>query len=413
MPHEPTREAASARQRVETASAFARREMLAEARQALQGARNALALRGDVGTAHWCGACLVALEIAARGGDVPELEAEAAQLRSLSGGGRYWMEQARARVGEHANRIDPARLDHVLAVLAGEAAPAAPQRGHPPTSEAANPDDAHRPPPAPEPLALSLASCVPTTTENEVRTQPVASFPSDSDMPAPSAGDTRRPTCAQPSSEQYAAPSTVEELDTAGINLPDAPPPFSLATAHCPEILGAAPKPKAATTHLPQAINGGVILVVLALSALLWASRSTAGVSATLSSISAFAAEHALSPGNTGRALQTASALGGAGEAVPHEHLVLGRALLAAGDTAGAVAAFARAAQTDSRGPIAWTAAETLARLPGHSASAADAYLLAFAAGLPAERAQTVARAQELAGRPERAQRVRDLSVAR
>ena len=133
MSHDPTDGAGSgafapdnARQMIETASAFAQREMLPEARQALQRARNALAQRSDVGPAHWCNACLVALEIAARGGDVQGMEAEAAQLRSLSGGGQYWSEQARVRVGKSSGRVDPARLDRVFAVLAGTAAPSTP-----------------------------------------------------------------------------------------------------------------------------------------------------------------------------------------------------------------------------------------------------------------------------------------------
>jgi hypothetical protein len=111
---------------IETASAFAQREMLPEARQALQRARGALAQRSDVGPAHWCNACLVALEIAARGGDVQGMEAEAAQLRSLSGGGQYWSEQARARIGMSSGRVDPARLDRVFAVLGGTALPTTP-----------------------------------------------------------------------------------------------------------------------------------------------------------------------------------------------------------------------------------------------------------------------------------------------
>ncbi|HEX8454607.1 MAG TPA: hypothetical protein VF647_21185 [Longimicrobium sp.] len=130
MSHDPTDGAGggalasdNARQMIEAASAFAQREMLPEARQALQRARSALSQRSDVGPAHWCNACLVALEIAARGGDVQGMEAEAAQLRSLSGGGHYWSEQGRTRIGKSSGRVDPARLDRVFAVLAGDAAP--------------------------------------------------------------------------------------------------------------------------------------------------------------------------------------------------------------------------------------------------------------------------------------------------
>ena len=91
---------------------------------------------------------------------------------------------------------------------------------------------------------------------------------------------------------------------------------------------------------------------------------------------------------------------------------LLGRALLATGDTAAAVDALAAAARADHRGAVAWAAAEVLARLPGHEAPAAEAYLLAFAA-VPEGRAETVARAQELAGRPDRARRVREQAVTR
>ncbi|HEY0152617.1 MAG TPA: hypothetical protein VGB92_11510 [Longimicrobium sp.] len=142
MSHDPTDGAGggalatdNARQMIETASAFAQREMLPEARQALQRARSALSQRSDVGPAHWCNACLVALEIAARGGDVQGMEAEAAQLRSLSGGGQYWSEQARARIGKSSGRVDPARLDRVFAVLAGDAVPSS--SGPPPAAELA------------------------------------------------------------------------------------------------------------------------------------------------------------------------------------------------------------------------------------------------------------------------------------
>lgn len=418
MPHEPTRDAASACHTIEAASAFAGREMLAEARRALQGARAALALRGDAGPAHWCDACLVALEIAARGGDVPELETETARLRSLSGDGRYWMEQARARIGEHASRISPARLDHVLAVLAGEAAPAAPLREPARSTDAAYPVVAHCPlATSPGPLVAPFAASVLPTAEDE-DAEPVflrgegggeldaiPAFSADRCAPSSTAAENQTAHCA--------APHAVVEPDTAGIDLPDPPPPSSGAApaiAHRREIVSAALTMKTVTRHLARSWVQGAVLVILALAALPWAFRSVYSSSAVLSRSSA--AEHALRTGGPARALQTASAPPEAGEAAPHTDLVLGRSLLAAGDTAGAVAAFARAAQSDSRGTIAWTAAEALARLPGHSACAADAYLLAFAAGLPSDRVETIARAQELAGRPERAERVREHAAA-
>jgi hypothetical protein len=124
-------------------------------------------------------------------------------------------------------------------------------------------------------------------------------------------------------------------------------------------------------------------------------------------------AEDALRGGDAALALEIARALAAGGDEAPRGHLVRGQALLATGDTAGAVDALAAAARADSRGSVAWAAAEALARLPGHEAPAADAYLLAFAAGLPAGRAETVARAQELAGRRDRARRVREQAATK
>jgi cytochrome c-type biogenesis protein CcmH/NrfG len=180
--------------------------------------------------------------------------------------------------------------------------------------------------------------------------------------------------------------------------------------AHDAERVTESPLLNRPAIRLPRFSVHGALLVVLVLPLMLWASRTVTGVSSVLPRSSTPAADP---PRRTEKPLQFASALPEAGEAPSHKRLLLGHALLAAGDTAGAVAAFAQAAQGDSRGALAWNAAETLARLPGHSASAADAYILAYAAGLPADRAETVARAQELAGRPDRARRVRDQSVAR
>lgn len=175
----------NARQMIETASAFARREMLPEARQALQRARSALSQRSDVGPAHWCNACLVALEIAARGGDVQGMAAEAAQLRSLSGGGQYWSEQARARIGKSSGRVDPARLDGVFAVLAGEAVPtpsAPPPAAEPPAFRV--PDTRS---PSPEGTSRGLIAPTPrpvARVEASPEAAPLVEAPS-ADVPAP------------------------------------------------------------------------------------------------------------------------------------------------------------------------------------------------------------------------------------
>jgi hypothetical protein len=413
MPHEPTREDASARHLVEAASVFAKREMLTEARQALQSARAALTLRSDVGPAHWCDACLVALEIAARDGDVQEMESEAAQLRSLSGAGRYWAEQARARICEHAGRLGPARLDRVFAVLAGEASPAAPRHESPPSPDCTYSSIAHTSVPAsPEPTTPQASALHAAPAESHAK--PHAEL--DVDMPAFSLEVTLAPssTGTELPAEHHATPLPLVELASAGIllvNTPPPPPPSAThAMAHDAERVTESPLLKRPAIRLPRFGVEGALLVVLVLPPMLWASRTVTGVSSVLPRSSTPAAEP---PRRTEKPLQFASALPEAGEAPSHKRLLLGHALLAAGDTAGAVAAFAQAAQGDSRGALAWNAAETLARLPGHSASAADAYILAYAAGLPAHRAETVARAQELAGRPDRARRVRDQSVAR
>jgi hypothetical protein len=177
----------NARQMIETALAFAQREMLPEARQALQRARSALSQRNDVGPAHWCNACLVALEIAARGADVQGMEAEAAQLRSLSGGGLYWSEQARARIGKSSGRVDPARLDRVFAVLAGDAVPtssAPPLAAEPPAFRAR---DAR--PPAPEGISRGLIAPTPRrVAAEEAPPEPAPSVEAPSAaVPAPAA----------------------------------------------------------------------------------------------------------------------------------------------------------------------------------------------------------------------------------
>jgi hypothetical protein len=214
MAHDPTESGATApdnaRQMIETASAFAQREMLPEARQALQRARTALAQRSDVGPAHWCNACLVALEIAARGGDAQGMEAEAAQLRSLSGGGQYWSEQARARIARSHGRVDPSRLDRVYAVLAGEAAPAHPAPEPPPPAPT-RPEGMARGIIAPTPRPPADPAPSPRAEPAEPPAPPAASAPAA--PPAASAGtppaapaDTR-PAPPVPRAEPEPAPA--------------------------------------------------------------------------------------------------------------------------------------------------------------------------------------------------------------
>lgn len=419
MPHEPTPGASSARQLIESASAFARREMLAEAQQALQDARAALALRSDVGPAHWCDACLVALEIAARGGDVPELETEAAQLRSLSRGGRYWTEQARARVGGCAGRINPAHLDRVFAILAGEATPAAPHRDSPPI-EGAYEAAAAPPVPARGPLTDPLlAEDHPTPDDSPIEAADVGwtarLSESANDLHSILVEDRRHAAGSVdvPLTSRTTPLLVAPAVEPAGLPLPE-----PLPTRHAARYgmltlpLGLTPQSGSHAGSRCRLVarrigpTAGGILVVLGLAAVICIYFFGAGLRVS-SPRPGSAAEQGTRRGGATHVLGFASMRGTDPESAPRKHLIRGQALLSAGDTAGAVAALSAAAQSDSRGTIAWTAAETLARLPGRSAAAADAYLLAFAAGLPADRARTVAHAQELAGRPERARRVR------
>ncbi|HEX8361896.1 MAG TPA: hypothetical protein VF613_17385 [Longimicrobium sp.] len=389
---------------IEAASAFIRREMLDEARDALRSARAALAVRSDVGPAHWCDACLVALEIAARDGDAPALAAEAAQLRALSGGRRYWTEQARARIAGCAGRIDPAHLDHVFAVLAGEPAARV----------------THVQCPADEPTNLIAAECpgaqqsgpLPAETlySTDLREEP-STCRVESSQDA--ADDLRSIAEGQSYSAGVADAPLADSLPASRgareTELPDVPP-LELASSRriVPRVqmlVFPGLHSASATRHRRRVVpHGRGIVAVLALGLVLWVHRSTG--------------DQGGSPGSTpeherlSRGAPSAFAAASLGRedrhGIPRNHLLHGQALLAAGDTTGAVAALSAAAQSDSRGTAAWAAAEILARLPGRSATAADAYLLAFAAGLPADHAETVARAQEMAGRPDRARRVRE-----
>lgn len=94
--------------------------------------------------------------------------------------------------------------------------------------------------------------------------------------------------------------------------------------------------------------------------------------------------------------------------------LVRGRAFLALGDSAAALAcldsavAHPQASAEDGR-----QAAELLGGVPGGEQAAADAYLLAFEAGLGREHWGAAADALERAGRPQQARRLRALSEQR
>jgi hypothetical protein len=247
------------------------------------------------------------------------------------------------------------------------------------------------------------------------------------------AGDIPAPRPAAPATALPAAPVVVAELDPAGLPIPDfptAPPTVDLGAprgmAPTPLPLPAELPPPATQHAAPEPLpplerrSGGLLkaIVVMALVAgAVWmylpagmkASIPTSipGVALAARGGSLADAENALRGGDAARALEIARTLPPEGEDAPRGHLVRGQALLETGDTAGAVDALAAAARGDNRGAVAWAAAEALARLSGHEAPAAEAYLLAFAAGLPEARAETVAHAQELAGRPDRAHRVR------
>ncbi|HEX8454606.1 MAG TPA: hypothetical protein VF647_21180 [Longimicrobium sp.] len=248
------------------------------------------------------------------------------------------------------------------------------------------------------------------------------------------AGEVPAPRAAAPATAPPAAPLVTAELDPAGLPIPDfptapptvdlgAPPGMAPTLLPLPSDLPPPHTQHAAPEPLPslERRSGGVlmgIMVMALVSGAVWmylpdgmkASLpiSIPGIALPARGGSVADAEDALRAGDAARALEIARTLPAGGEDAPHGHLVRGQALLATGDTAAAVDALAAAARGDNRGTVAWAAAEALARLPGRETSAAEAYLLAFAAGLPEARAETVARAQELAGRPDRARRVRE-----
>ncbi|HEY0152618.1 MAG TPA: hypothetical protein VGB92_11515 [Longimicrobium sp.] len=247
-------------------------------------------------------------------------------------------------------------------------------------------------------------------------------------------GDVPAPRAAAPTTALPAAPVVIAELDPAGLPIPgfptapptvdlDAPRGMAPTPLPVPADLPPPPTQHAAPEPLPplELRSGGLLkaIVVMALVAGAVWMYLPAGMKASIpTSIPGIAlparggsvadAEDALRAGDPARALEIARTLPAEGEDAPRGHLLRGRALLATGDTAGAIDALAAAARCDNRGTVAWAAAEALARLPGREAPAAEAYLLAFAAGLPEASAEKVARAQELAGRPDRARRVRE-----
>lgn len=118
----------------------------------------------------------------------------------------------------------------------------------------------------------------------------------------------------------------------------------------------------------------------------------------------------ALSSGDPGRALSETAAVGRTAPVL----LLRGRAFLALGDTAAALASLdSAAANAEASADEARRAAELLGQLPGGEDSAADAYLRAFEAGLGREHWDAAAEALERAGRSQQARRLRDLSEQR
>jgi hypothetical protein len=119
-------------------------------------------------------------------------------------------------------------------------------------------------------------------------------------------------------------------------------------------------------------------------------------------------AEEALRAGEPARALSITGEVGDPGTDVL---LVRARAFLALGDTsAGAATLLAAAAHPRASGSQAGEAARLLAEIPGRENAAADAYLHAFAEGLPPEQWPMAAAALERAGRWEHARRLREIS---
>jgi hypothetical protein len=249
-------------------------------------------------------------------------------------------------------------------------------------------------------------------------------------------GDFPPPRAAASATALPAAPVVIAELDPAGLPIPDfptAPPTVDLGAPR-----GMAPTPLPLPAELPpqhaapgplpllEHRSGGVLKGIVAMALVAGAvwmylpagmkasfPAPIPGVALPARGGSVADAEDVLRGGDAERALEIARTLPAVGEDAPRGHLVRGQALLATGDTAGAVDALAAAARGDNRGTVAWAAAKALARIPGREAPAAEAYLLAFAAGHTEARAETVARAQELAGRPDRARRVREQAVAK
>lgn len=77
-------------------------------------------------------------------------------------------------------------------------------------------------------------------------------------------------------------------------------------------------------------------------------------------------------------------------------------------DTAGAAVDYTAAGSAAlPPGVDAWEAGLRLARLDGHEAAAADAFLKAYVAGIARERWDHIARSLEQAGRSTEAERVR------
>lgn len=121
-------------------------------------------------------------------------------------------------------------------------------------------------------------------------------------------------------------------------------------------------------------------------------------------------AQTALAQSDGGAALAALADVTADGSEAARIAALRGRAQLLTGDTAAAIRSFTMAAQTDvSGGVVAWEAAQVVDALPGRDDAAADVYLAAFGAGLPPEKWEAVAAAQERVGRTQQAERIRKL----
>jgi hypothetical protein len=146
---------------------------------------------------------------------------------------------------------------------------------------------------------------------------------------------------------------------------------------------------------------GGVVVVLVALAAIGGVGWTAGGK--PLPWDRAASARSLLGEGRAGEARERLV------DAADSEGLALrGEAHLVLGDTVAAVVDLVEAARLDGvPGERAWVAATRLERLPGYESEAAEAFRLAYVAGVPRERWGRVAAALGRAGREEEAARVR------